>query len=275
MTYQQLVTPNTHPKEILSQGKPIPSWAGWCIAYVQVCFGTPRYYESATQAWNATRKKHGDRNFPVGVYFPIWFSHWGTYGTPARYGNWGHVVIAKVNPDGTMQIWSSPASDKRAPDTYSSIKQIETIYSSTFVGWTEDLSGVTLIQEDDMQIEAALNALNQAAHGKPMTEEILKEKVNYLQTGGNWNQLVKDLFEFSPWFRSLPRILDDVYAGAGVPLDEKKKEEQGYALGEGRLELPSLLKDVFATSSGTLDKETAEKAQKFDQFKTLFRGLMD
>jgi hypothetical protein len=142
MQYIQNVTPNLDPV-VYVKGKVLLDWLGWCLATVETAFGTPRKYGCATDAWNGTNARHEDRNFPVGVYFPIWFSYWATI--DGEYKDWGHVAIAYVNPNGSMNIWTSPWSHKPYFDTYSSVDRLAAGYHSTYVGWSEDLSGVSLI----------------------------------------------------------------------------------------------------------------------------------
>lgn len=138
----QLITPNLDPV-IYQGGVALNSWAGWCLAYVQFAFGTGWAGARAWHAWENAKLKHANRSFPKGVYFPIWFSHWGTYG--GVYGNFGHVAIAYVRADGQMQVWSSPASNKPYADVFTSIETIERTFNSSYVGWSEDLAGRALI----------------------------------------------------------------------------------------------------------------------------------
>jgi len=81
---------------------------------------------------------------------PVWFSHFGTYN--GVYKNWGHVAIYK---DGT--IWSSPISHKPYADIWTSIEQVEQRYNCKFIGWSEDIGNVRVIEEEDMTIPDADN----------------------------------------------------------------------------------------------------------------------
>lgn len=151
----QLVQPNLDPVIYQPDDRggvyALSDWAGYCLAYVQTAFRTGWAGARAWHAWEAAKKKHTNRNFPKGVYFPIWFSHWGTYG--GVYGNFGHAAIAYVHANGTIQIWSSPASAKPYADVYNSIADVERIYSSSYVGWSEDLAGVQLIKLSNTPVE--------------------------------------------------------------------------------------------------------------------------
>lgn len=146
---KQLVNPNLDPT-IFSGGWVLNDWLGWCLAYVEVAFNTDRVSDTATDEWNRISYRHEDRNTPSGVYVPIWFSHWGTYN--GVYKNWGHVAIYK---DG--HIWSSPVSRKPYADEWNSIEEVEQKYSCTFIGWSEDIGNVRVIEEEDMTIPDADN----------------------------------------------------------------------------------------------------------------------
>jgi len=140
---KQLITPNLDPV-IYQGGVALDNWAGWCLAYVQSSFGTGWAGATAWDGWGRSQFKHENRFYPRNVYFPLFFSHFGNYGL--GYMNYGHVVIAYVRDDGQMQIWSSPASNKPYADVYSSVEAIERIYSSKYVGWSEDLNGHRVIE---------------------------------------------------------------------------------------------------------------------------------
>src|SRR5665213_3918779 len=98
--WKQLVTPNLDPY-VYVNGALLTDWYGWCLATIECSFNSPRLYPNAWAGWldsKARNTVHEDRNWPVGVYFPIWFS---------GYKGLGHVAIAYVNPNGTMGIWTS------------------------------------------------------------------------------------------------------------------------------------------------------------------------
>lgn len=151
----QLVTPNLDPIIWQPDGRggtyALTRWDGWCLAYVQSAFGTGWAGARAWHAWENAKKKHANRSFPKGVYFPIFFSHWGTYG--GVYGNFGHIAICYVHQNGSMQIWTSPGTAKPYADIYNSIETIERLYNSTYVGWSEDLAGTQLIKLSDTSVE--------------------------------------------------------------------------------------------------------------------------
>lgn len=146
----QLVTPNLD----------VPAQIKRCLKYVQDAFGAPNAGNSAWYAWNQTQFKHEDRDFPTGVYFIAWFSYWGT--VDGVYGNWGHVVIGK---DGTF--YSSPWTNKNTHDVIGSIEEVERIYKCTFVGWSEDIAGLKVIERESME-------------RKPSYQEVVDYNKNHL-----------------------------------------------------------------------------------------------
>lgn len=119
---------------------------GWCLRFAQSVYGltgAPYWHESAWKAWLATEYKHTgplpDRSVPV------WFSHWGTYGSPARYDNWGHVV-AYVPGRGFLSspAWLKPGTTA-GQGWYSSTAEVEAAFGAKYVGWSEDLNGHRII----------------------------------------------------------------------------------------------------------------------------------
>jgi len=135
--WKQLSTPNLDPV-VYQGGVALNDWYGWCLATVETAFGTARLYPTAWAGWLAAQRKHEDRSWPIGVYFPIWFS--GASGM-------GHVAICFVNTSGQMNIWTSPYL--HVPYFYSSYQSVDALakgYGLTYVGWSEDLAGSTLIE---------------------------------------------------------------------------------------------------------------------------------
>ena len=114
--------------------------AGWCLAFVQSVFDAPVMHESAWKAWLATERKRNDPlpDAPV----PVWFEHWGTYDTPARWDNFGHVV-AYVPGKGFL---SSPRSG-HGSEWFDSIEAVEQAFNATYVGWSEDLNTKTIYEK--------------------------------------------------------------------------------------------------------------------------------
>lgn len=117
--------------------------AGWCLRFTQSVYGTAAMHESAWKAWLATKHKHTGKLPNASV--PVWFSHYGTYGYPARYDNWGHIV-AYVPGRGFL---SSPAflrpGQTRGQQWFPTIQAVEQAFNAKYVGWSEDLNGTRII----------------------------------------------------------------------------------------------------------------------------------
>jgi len=138
MPYRQIVEPNLDPY-IYQDGQILNSWLGWCLAYVNTAYGAGWAGSSAREGWDNSAGKHQDMNIPSGVYVPIWFHHYGTYG--GVYKNWGHVAIWK---DG--QIWTSPYTNKPYADVFNDINALCRMYNCTYIGWTEFVGPTRVIE---------------------------------------------------------------------------------------------------------------------------------
>lgn len=132
MSYTQLTSPDT----TVSDG------AGWCLRFTQTVWGAPVDYDSAWEAWEATQYKHSTGEaLPDDAACIVWFSHYGTYGTPPTYANWGHVVTW-VPGTGFL---SSPGKGY-GQKWFSSTTEIERYFRATYVGWSEDINGLRVIE---------------------------------------------------------------------------------------------------------------------------------
>lgn len=128
----QLVQPNLE----------ITDGAGWCLRFTQSVWGAPVRYNSAWDAWEATEYKHGTGEaLPEDASCVVWFSHFGTYGTPPTYANWGHVVTW-VPGKGFL---SSPGQGY-GQQWFNSTTEIERYFRASYVGWTEDINGLRVIE---------------------------------------------------------------------------------------------------------------------------------
>lgn len=124
---RQIITPNPH----------IPCQPGWCLQYVRQAFGLPAAYPTATAAWEASASKHRDRNFPAGVWHPVWFS---LANEPA-----GHVALR--SPSGTVFSTSDLGS---VPHEHLDLSDLMNYYARydmtlTYLGWTEDVAGYPVL----------------------------------------------------------------------------------------------------------------------------------
>lgn len=128
--YKQLVQPNLDVK----------ANEGMCLAFVQSVYGAPVRYRSAWEAWNATEQKR-EGSIP-NASVPVWFSHFGTYGNPPTYENWGHVV-AHIPGYGYL---SSPG-EGYGSEVFPTIEAVEAKFNSKYVGWSLDINGLTVAEE--------------------------------------------------------------------------------------------------------------------------------
>lgn len=127
----QLVQPNTNTKDT----------AGFCLRFVQSVYGAPAKYRSAWESWNATSIKHPNTEPIPDVSVPVWFSHFGTYGNPPSYENWGHVV-AWIPGRGYL---SSPGTGY-GQEWFDNIAAIEARFNAKYVGWSEDINGLRVAE---------------------------------------------------------------------------------------------------------------------------------
>lgn len=130
--YQQVIKPNPN----------IACIPDMCLEYVQDTFGIGARYGSAIEAWNASPYQHQDRNFPAGMWVPVWFS--------LSLNENGHVAL--LAPDGS--VYSSSDPDSHVPHHHPSLDALIAYYQMvnplTYLGWTEDVEGILVIQEEDM-----------------------------------------------------------------------------------------------------------------------------
>lgn len=135
MNYRQIAQPNLN----------ITEQAGWCLSFARRVFGAPAVEATAWEAWENTTHKHRDRNFPQGVSVPVWFDWWGDVGE--GYKRYGHAAV--LHTDG--KVWSSPLSGT-ARAWFASIDDLIRAFGGgmVYVGWSEDISGVRVIEQEDI-----------------------------------------------------------------------------------------------------------------------------
>ena len=148
---------------------------GWCLEYVRGTYRLPAdvAYPTAISNWLKSPTKHQDRNFPDGMWTPIWFT--------LKYEPAGHVAL--LAPDGSVYSSSSPISN--LPVHHSSLDALIAYYARanplTYLGWTEDIQGIKVMEEtmdkSNLILESALNAaradLESAKHSNFVLESAL------------------------------------------------------------------------------------------------------
>lgn len=203
MTWLQKVTPNLDPV-VSYEGKILLDWYGYCLDCVETSFGTPHLSLTAWAAWEAIpdQYKHADRNFPVGVYFLIFFS---------GYAGEGHVAIAFVNAAGQMGIWTSPFDHVPYYYTgYHTVDQLAKGYGVAYAGWSEMVAGVVLIEQEAAPAPA-VNSSEQYTVSKTIPGYMTAtDAANHTQQADNVAPGVYSLFS------SASGMLN-VTAKAGVP----------------------------------------------------------
>lgn len=130
MSYRQVRSPRTW----------VQDWAGACLRFAQSVFNISPAYHSAWAAWLGQTGKH-TRNMPTNVAVAVWFSHWGTYGNPAYWDNWGHIVVW-IPGRGYL---SSPGANY-GQAWFPTIAAVERYFGAKYVGWTSHLHGVQLVR---------------------------------------------------------------------------------------------------------------------------------
>lgn len=124
--FTQAIAPNLNQK----------SGAGDCLWFTWQAFGAPPGlgFTYARQAWDGQHGRHPGEAPPSGVAVPVWFDHYGTYGKPAQYKNWGHAAVSL----GDGRILSSPAAAGTFGQTvFGSIAALERALNAKYLGWSE------------------------------------------------------------------------------------------------------------------------------------------
>ena len=133
---------------LASPRKDTRDYTGRCLPFAQSFFGAPIMYDSAWDAWNATKFKHGPEIPLPDVPVLLWYSHYGTYYSYSKgysfYGNWGHVT-PYVPGDA---IYSSPARGY-GQDRYETIAEVERVFGAKYVGWSEDINGLRVAENTE------------------------------------------------------------------------------------------------------------------------------
>lgn len=201
--FVQLVAPDTSVRDS----------AGMCLQFVQSVYSAPRRYRSAWAAWLAVPDKHENRLLPA-ASVPVWFSHYGTYGNPPSYENWGHVV-AYVPGQGFL---SSPGQGY-GQEWLPSIEAVERRFNSKFVGWSESINGLKVVQyEEEPNLENDIMGLcivaneEEAGHFAVYSDAKGFVKLDFGSVGG-------------AQVRGFQKIADALNNGKSVPMAVLSGEE--------------------------------------------------
>jgi hypothetical protein len=135
-------------KQLITPTAMIPATGGWCLQYVRQAYGLPARYNSATEAWEKSTSQHRDRNFPAGIWTPVWY---GIDIEPL-----GHVVLRA--PDGTVYSTSDYSGWPRVHKDLADLEAFYAYYGMNlqYRGWTEDVAGYAVMEEPKKGLFVAL-----------------------------------------------------------------------------------------------------------------------
>jgi hypothetical protein len=139
MSYTQTILPSPN----------IAAEEGMCLQYVRMTYGLPVRYGSATEAWLNSTSQHRDRNYPQGVWFPVWWAL-------DKNVN-GHVAL--VAPDGRVYSTSNLAPNPLK--VHPNVADVEAYYARygmtlTYRGWTEDVAGYPVIADGGISAQGSI-----------------------------------------------------------------------------------------------------------------------
>lgn len=150
-------------KQLVSPNLGVTDYPGYCLRMQQSVWGAPVRYATAWEAWQNTQYKHVGTP-PSDVSSVIWFDHWGTYG--GVYGQYGHVATYVPG----QGILSNPARGN-GQKWYNTIEQCARDCNATYVGWTEDINGLRVIEpgetpKPEEEEDMAIGAFYRVLHGE-------------------------------------------------------------------------------------------------------------
>lgn len=187
-----------------NEGGTIP---GMCLKNVRKGYGIPARYLTAAKAW-ANTEQHTDRNIPLGVDVPLFYS-WKTD---------GHINVRLA--DGTVwndgKIYQSLADfEARAPITP----------KPKYLGWGESINNETIIKEEDMAKLTKQHEIEclRLITGNP--NSMPGKDYNYKFTGleaTEQNISAMHSWWFTQWSANAPHNDDFVEVGTNSGLYEKK-----------------------------------------------------
>lgn len=128
--------------QLVSPNLSVTDYPGFCLRMQQSVWGAPVMYETAWQSYQHTQFRHAaNEPLPNDVAVLLWFDHWGTYGEPPIYGQFGHVATYVPG----RGILSNPAKGK-GQKWYNTIQECAADCNATYVGWSEDINGLRVAE---------------------------------------------------------------------------------------------------------------------------------
>ena len=181
MSYIQLVEPNID----------ISARAGMCLEYVDNAVNAPKRTATAQIAYE-TAKGNGwvsaNTEYPRNVWFVLFWSIDNN-----DYAGLGHVALAYVDSDGSLQIHDSEVH-RGARQPYTSLSELSSWFGSvgtrlTYLGWSIGVDGIQIVgeigQDEQKQLEEIGKEINKANKGE-LSMFIAK------CVGGDVNEYVKN-----------------------------------------------------------------------------------
>lgn len=163
-------------KQLITPTPIIPCMGGWCLQYVRQAYGLDAKYASATEAWEKSTSKHRDRNFPPGLWIPVWY---GIAENPL-----GHVVL--LAPDGRVYSTSDYSGWPVIHNSLSDLEAYYAYYDMTlqYRGWTEDVASYAVLANTGLASQGNVTP-------KPKEDELsaaevkqIKDHINAVMLGG-------------------------------------------------------------------------------------------
>lgn len=194
MSYTQLVNPNLNTVGNI----------GWCLSFAEDVFATPHLFATATDAWNSTAYPHGDA-IPEDVAVPVWFSYW-------EDGiNYGHVAISVPG----RGILSSPYKQNGTQQWFSSITQCEKVLNCEYLGWSEDIATIRVVQPqgDNMGSQSTVDETAiRLTYNLGLNRDATQDEINNrLASGQTIETLLRDIWTSDEHrvLLELPYLTDD------------------------------------------------------------------
>lgn len=168
----QLVVPNLS----------VVGYPSYCLAYAGAVFGlSSENTPDAWEGWLATQFKHVDA-LP-NLVVPVWFSWTGTIGGITQ--NWGHVAVS--TPGG---IYTNPLTGS-GHKVFPTVPDLEAAYGVKYVGWSEDISNLRVVEEDEMSTIGDVEARILIKHIYGYTNELDIEGAIPALVGGESNTIIR------------------------------------------------------------------------------------
>jgi len=211
--------------------------AGLCHKYSRLVFGIGRLYDPSWQNWLNLKYKHEDRNFP-NASVPVWFEWWGKLPGDKEKKLYGHTAVR----DKSGTVYSSPLSGE-GNAWFNSVDDLIKAFGNgmKYVGWSEDINNVRVVQETTMTIKDREQA-------KALYTAILHRNADKVSNAEADGLIGKDIFDIinkwlpSPEWQNVNGMLYSLY-----PEAQKK------------------IKDLEGQVGKTVDSEAVKKLQKLKE----------